>query len=101
MDLADKIRGYAKKGELVHISIAAKDGLFYANFAAASPAGGYAQGVDEDPVAALEKAFVASPVPRPKPSRPGRTRNPEPEREITATVNDAEAPPSLEQWSTP
>jgi hypothetical protein len=62
MVLEERLRRYATKGELVHLSVAFTNGLFYANLAAASPAGGYAQASDADPVRAIEKAFEASPV---------------------------------------
>lgn len=86
MTLEDRLRAYAAKGELVHLSLAFRpsDGLYHCNFAAASPAGGYASGADKDPVAALEKAFTASPTKRVRPSH-------KPKKEVTATVTEPEA----------
>ncbi len=69
MSLEEKIRAYAAKGELVHLSLAFSAGTFKATFAAASPLGGYSIGSDADPVEAIEKAFKASPA---KPARVGR-----------------------------
>ena len=62
MTLEEKLRAYAAKGELVHLSLAYSDGMYHARFASASPAGGYASGRDGDPVEAIEKAFKASPA---------------------------------------
>lgn len=95
--LEEKLRGLAAKGELVHLSIAFKDGEFYANFAAASPAGGYSRGVNKDPVAALEEALAAAPVKPKRTTKPQATKEPdpisanqepEPEPEITVAVTD-------------
>lgn len=82
MTLEEKIRGLAAKGELTHISIAAKDGMFYANYAPAS-ASGYAQGVDADPVTALEAALAASPI------KPKRVRKPAESEPEPAAADDA------------
>lgn len=93
MTLEEKIRGLAAKGELVHISLVAKDGLFYANYAPAS-ASGYAQGSHADPIAALEAAFDSSPVkpkrirvrPEKEPDPVPSDQEPEAATEITAAV---------------
>lgn len=66
MTLEEKLRAYAAKGELVHLSLVSSLRGFEASFAAASPAGGYAAGTDSDPVEAIEKAFKASPVKPPR-----------------------------------
>lgn len=80
MTLEETIRSYAKKGELVHLSLAAThSGEFKVIFAAASPAGGYATAVDKDPVAAILAAF--------KPVKPARVAKPK--AEPTVTVSDA------------
>ena len=87
--LEERLRALAKKGEFVHLSVAFKNDAFHCNFAAASPQGGYAVGVDgNDPVAAIEKALAASPVRR-------RTPKSRPEREVTATVNENPEPSDL------
>lgn len=107
MTLEEKIRGLAAKGELVHISLAFRDGLFWANFAAASPHGGYARESDKDPVLALEKAFVASPVklrapksrPEKEPDPVSANQEPEPEPEITVAVTLDTGFPS--DWTKP
>lgn len=57
MTLEKRLRRHAAKREFVHLSVAFTKGLFYANLAAASLAGGYAQASDVDPVRAIEKAF--------------------------------------------
>lgn len=82
MTLEDKLRAYAAKGELVHISLASCNEGFRATYTAASPAAGFTVGVDGDPVAALEKAFQASPIkpPRIKP------------KAVTAAVTEAPDP---------
>jgi hypothetical protein len=86
MTLEEKLRAYATKGELVHLSLAfrASDGLYHCNFSAASPGGGYASGADADPVAAIERAFTASPVKSP---RPGHKPH-KPKKEVTAAVTE-------------
>lgn len=58
--LEDLLHEYAAAGELVHLSLVSKDGKFYANFAAASPANGYSHAHDDDPVRAILKAFEGS-----------------------------------------
>lgn len=101
MSLDDLIRAYAAKGELVHLSLIARpDGKFYANFASASPGGGYAQAHDADPVKAIELAFKASPAKRASMKRRDA---------VTAAVTDPEPtdlpvgePETLPQdWTTP
>jgi hypothetical protein len=89
MTLEEKIRGYANKGELVHLSIASSGKGFRAVFCASSVAAGYSSGEDSDPVKAIEKALVATPV-RPSKnvgvlevSAPAEAT---PEEEITETV---------------
>lgn len=82
MTLEERLKRYAEKGELVHLSLAFYDGEYHANLALASPPQGYAKGVDKDPVKALEKVFEAAPV---------KVRTPkarEPQREVTAAVTD-------------
>lgn len=105
MNLEDKLRRYAEKGELVHLSIAFNAGKFYANFAAASPASGYAHASDEDPVSALEKVFAAAPVKvrasNHKPVNEAPVNEPATEAEdapVTAAVNPAELPTD---WTKP
>ena len=68
MTLEEKIRAYAAKGELVHLSLvfSASGNVYQACFSAATPAGGFASGEDRDPVEAIEKAFKASPVAMPR-----------------------------------
>lgn len=96
MTLEEKLRAYAAKGELVHLSVAFSNGAFHCNFAAASPAGGYAAATDPDPIRAIEKALEASPARRARVSKP--------KDEITAPVIEAarindEGLPS--DWTTP
>lgn len=97
MTLEDRLRAYAAKGELVHISLAfrASDGLFHANFAAASPPAGYARGAHADPVEALEAAFKSTPVKPPRSSH-------KPQK-ITAAVTEPEAKADglNENWTAP
>jgi hypothetical protein len=81
LSLEEKLRAYAAKGELVHLSLAFSAGEYHANFAAASPPNGYATGRDPDPVEAIEKAFKASPA------RPARVSKPKAD---TVTVIDPE-----------
>lgn len=76
MTLEEKIRAYAAKGELVHLSIAFSASGYVALFAAASPAGGYSTGRSADPVEAIEKAFKASPA------KPARVSKPKQDRDI-------------------
>lgn len=102
MNLEDRLRRLAEKGELVHLSIAFNDGKFFANFAAASPANGYAHANDEDPVAALEKVFAASPVKvRAVGHKPARVNEPATEAAddpVTATVIEPSLP---NDWTQP
>lgn len=95
--LEEWIRGFAAKGELVHLSLVAKDGLFYCNFSAASPPAGYAQASDPDPVEACLKAFAESPA---KPKRTVSAR-PEKEPDVTAAVNapDRDDAPDMSAWT--
>lgn len=83
MTLEERLRRYAEKGELVHLSLAFYDGEYHANLALASPPQGYAKGVDKDPVKALEKVFEAAPVK----VRTPKAREPQRE-EVTAAVTD-------------
>jgi len=86
MSLEEQLRAYASKGELVHLSVAFSNGQFHCNFAAASPAGGYASGVADDPVAAIDAAFKAF---KDRPKRPRIAHppvdTPEPEAETPET----------------
>ncbi len=75
MTLEERLRRYAEKGELVHLSLAFYDGAFHCNLAMASPPSGYSKGVDKDPVVALEKAFAAAPVKVRRPSAREPTRD--------------------------
>lgn len=91
MTLEERLRAYAAKGELVHLSLAFTNGVYNCNLAAASPAAGYASASDTDPVDAIEKAFQASPI---------KSRA----RKITAAVTEAarindEGLPS--EWTSP
>jgi hypothetical protein len=70
MTLDEKLRAYAAKGELVHISLAFYRDAFHANFCAASPASGYSIGVSADPVEAINAAFESAPIPVPRAGRP-------------------------------
>lgn len=72
MTLEEKLRAYAAKGELVHLSVVAAGGAFNCTFAAASPVGGYSTGHDTDPVEAIEKALKASSA---KPARVSKPKN--------------------------
>lgn len=78
MSLEEKLRAYAAKGELVHLSLAFSGDRFVARFAAATPGGGYASGENLDPVEAIEAALKASPA---KPARVTKPRE-----EVTAAV---------------
>lgn len=81
MSLEEKLRAYATKGELVHLSLVfSASGAFECTYTAASPAGGYAFGRAADPVEAIEKALKASPA---KPVRVSK-----PKEEVTAAVNE-------------
>lgn len=62
MTLEDRIRRYAEKGELTHLSLAYHDGEFHALLALASPPNGYTKAEDKDPIKALEKLFALAPV---------------------------------------
>jgi hypothetical protein len=87
MTLEERLRRYAEKGELVHLSLAFYDGQFHAKLALASTLGGYASAEDKDPVAAVERVFTAAPVKvraTPYSRRPPLVDSPE---AITATVN--------------
>lgn len=70
MTLDEKLRAYAAKGELVHLSLVATPTGFSCHFASASPLGGYARGEATDPIEAIEKAFSASPTRSPRASKP-------------------------------
>ena len=101
MSLEDKLRSYAAKGELVHVSLAFSNGKFHCNFAAASPSGGYTSASDPDPVIAIENAFKASPA---KTARVKREEVEQEREEITAAVTEAarvndEGLPA--DWTTP
>lgn len=93
MTLEEKLRALAAKGELVHFSVACKDGIFWANYAPASTSG-YARESDADPVVALERALAAAPVkiraPKARPEKRSdevsANQEPEPAPEITAAV---------------
>ena len=104
MTLEEKLRAYAAKGELVHISLAfrASDGMFHANVSAASPAGGYSRAADKDPVLALEAAFKATPIKPPKsshrPQKAHSTTDRANENAITAAVNENALP---SDWTNP
>jgi hypothetical protein len=78
MTLEEKIQRYAEKGELVHLSLAFREG-WHARIALASAAGGYSSGEDKDPIAALDKAFAATPV---------KVRAPKHREEVTAAVTE-------------
>lgn len=95
MTLEEKLRAYAAKGELVHLSLAfrASDGLFHCNFSEASPAAGYSRGAHADPVEAVLAAFKASPVAAPKPKRP--------KKEVTATVTEPQTDGLPNDWTAP
>jgi hypothetical protein len=83
MTLEERLRRYAEKGELVHLSLAFYDGEYHANLALASPPSGYAKAVDKDPVKALEDVFAAAPVKVRTPKAREPTRE-----EVTAAVTD-------------
>lgn len=91
MSLEEKLRAYAAKGELVHLSLIAVPDGFSCHFAAASPAGGFARGEAADPVEAIEKALKASPT------RPARVSKPKAD---TATVTEKEGELCAD-WTTP
>lgn len=99
MSIEDKIRGLAAKGEITHLSLVCKDGIFYARFAAAS-INGYASAEHKDPITALENVFAASPakpkrVSKPKEKEPEQgasDQEPQPAPEVTATVTGPEGP---------
>jgi len=74
LSLEEKLRAYAAKGELVHMSLAFSNGEYHALFAAASPAGGYSSGHAADPVEAIVAALKASPV-KPRSTHP-RAKDP-------------------------
>lgn len=81
--LEDLLHEYAAAGELVHLSLVSKDGKFYANFAAASPANGYSHAHDDDPVRAILKAFEGSKAKRKRADNPSVIRDSD-----TVTVTD-------------
>ena len=83
MTFEERLKRYAEKGELVHLSLAFYDGAFHCNLAMASPPSGYSKGVDKDPVVALEKAFADAPVKVRRPSA-----RPEKDAPVTAAVNE-------------
>ena len=88
MTLEEKLRAYAAKGELVHLSLAFTRGVFECGFVAASPASGFALGESSDPVEAIERAFNATPI------RPPRvTRHREVEPPVTGELNS--------EWTSP
>jgi hypothetical protein len=60
--LEERIKRYAEKGELTHLSLAYHDGEFHALLALASPPAGYTKAEDPDPIKALEKMFALAPV---------------------------------------
>jgi hypothetical protein len=60
--LEERIKRYAEKGELTHLSLAYHDGEFHALLALASPPNGYTKAEDKDPIKALEKMFALAPV---------------------------------------
>lgn len=62
MTLEERIKRYAEKGELTHLSLAYHDGEFHALLALASPPAGYTKAEDKDPIKALEKMFALAPV---------------------------------------
>lgn len=62
MTLEERIKRYAEKGELTHLSLAYHDGEFHALLALASPPNGYTKAEDKDPIKALEKMFALAPV---------------------------------------
>lgn len=104
MTLEEKLRALATKGELVHLSIVFIGNEFRAAFCSASAKGNYGFGAASDPVTAVEIALKANPI-RLRGAAPGSQRAPEPENEITATVND-EAKPERDgalnsEWTTP
>lgn len=74
MTLEEKLRAYAAKGELVHLSLSYSNSggafEFHASFAAATPAAGYSTGRSADPVEAIEKALKAAPIKPPRVSTP-------------------------------
>jgi len=61
LTLEERLRLHAAKGELVQMSVVFTKGVFYANLASTSPADGYSQASDADPVQAIEKAFGKRP----------------------------------------
>lgn len=97
MTLEERLKRYADKGELVHLSLAFYSGAFHANLSLASTPGGYARAVDQDPVRALEKVFEEAPVK----VRRSPAREPAREAEITATVTEKEPSPLPNDWTTP
>jgi hypothetical protein len=101
MTIEERLRAFAAKGELVHISLAFYSGLYHAKLATASQSGGYVAAADADPVAAIEKVFAETPV---KVRRPPAIRTPEPAIDVTAAVTEAarvndEGLP--QDWTTP
>ena len=102
MTLEDMIRQLAERGELTHLSLAARDGVFYANYAPASTSG-YARTSDADPVEALKSALKEAPV---RFKTPRHRDTPEvdaaPEPEVTAAVSPPRAPvDGFSDWSRP
>lgn len=96
MTLEERLKRYAEKGELTHLSLAFYDGQYHAKLALSSTAGGYAGAEDQDPVRALEKVFEASPV--------KVRRSPARDPEITVAVNDPaerEDSPLPNDWTKP
>lgn len=91
MTLEERLRAYAAKGELVHLSIlySATDSAFVATFAAASQLAGYSYGRDADPVLAIEAAFKSVPV-RASRAKPitAAVSEPEPERVAASLPTD-------------
>lgn len=72
MSLEEKLRAYAAKGELVHLSLVASHDVYECRIAFSSPLGGYSTGRDTDPVEAIEAALKASPVKTPRVSKSQR-----------------------------
>lgn len=93
MTLEERLIRLAAKGELTHLSIAYYGDQFHAKLATASGFG-YASAEDADPVKALEKVFVASPV---------KVRSsPSAKPPITAAVNAiTEDAPLPTDWTAP
>lgn len=107
MTLEEKLRAYAAKGELVHLSVVCSPGAagkFHAKFASATPAYGYSSGESDDPVEAIEQALKASPAKTARVSkktdieRMAELSGGEEGGKVTATVKDGAL---RSDWTTP